>query len=235
MLVGGPITKSSTTVPQGADVWEVVDHMLANWVSGLPVVKGVRDLAGVIAKGDFVDRRELRTDCKRSWLVISTGPGHAFAEGVDANARPADETVSAKALDVSATARLAEPIRLLGRHHKRSRVVGDARFLELSRYDLSSRSRRILETAEWQRRLTWFSLAKSKVGAPTGSLVAMREVVAELPDTSFEERGRPDATIATEDVQAVQAIVDQPTWVGPCRRRYRFSRGRTQSRTERAP
>ncbi len=151
MLVGRSITKSPTTVCQGANVRDVVDHMLPNWVSGRAL-----------------HRHELRTDRKRSWLVISTGLGHAFAECVHAHVRPADETFGQSS--VFATARLTNPFNCRGA------TTNDCVSLETQDFPNSLAAvflralAEIREIAEWRRSPTWLRLWRKRSLSANGFL-----------------------------------------------------------------
>ena len=79
------MTPRVISIEADAPVMRAVHLMLQNRISGLPVVGSKGELVGMVTEGDFLRRREIGTQRRRSrWLEFLIGPG-----------RPADEYVHA--------------------------------------------------------------------------------------------------------------------------------------------
>lgn len=113
--------------------------MLANRISGLPVVDDDGVLVGMITEGDFLRRYELNTDRRRSWLQSwLASPGKIADEYVRSHGRRVDEIMNSHLVVVPPTAALSEAVRLMERNEvKRLPVISDGRLVGIiSRSDL---------------------------------------------------------------------------------------------------
>ena len=75
------MTRAVITIDPDATVLQAARLMLQHHISGLPVVDKDGRLVGVLSEGDFLRRRETKTERKRSrWLEFLMGPGRMAAE-----------------------------------------------------------------------------------------------------------------------------------------------------------
>jgi CBS domain/BON domain len=74
--------KVVSVVPE-ASILEAMQSMLANRISGLPVIAENAKLVGIVIEGDFARRAETGTQHRRSrWLELFMGPGKLAQEYV---------------------------------------------------------------------------------------------------------------------------------------------------------
>src|ERR1700676_4845241 len=89
------MARPGVTVGADATVMQAVDLMLTNRISGLPVVDPQGNVVGIVTEGDFLRRREIGTQRKRSrWLEFLIGPGRLSDEYVQACGRRVDEVMT---------------------------------------------------------------------------------------------------------------------------------------------
>src|SRR5665811_41274 len=75
------MTRDVISIDPDATVLQVARLMLQHHISGLPVIDKAGKLVGVLSEGDFLRRRETRTERRRSrWLEFLMGPGRTAAE-----------------------------------------------------------------------------------------------------------------------------------------------------------
>jgi CBS domain-containing protein len=217
------MTPAPITVDASSTVLEAADIMLANRISGLPVVdKGV--LVGIITEGDFLRRHELDTDQKRSWLQSwLASPGKIADEYVRAHGRRVEEVMNSHVIAAAPKAPLADAVRLMERHDvKRLPVISDGRLVGIiSRSDLLRAFARMekpsapsTEDAQIQSAVE-AELAKQSWSRNGFIRCQVRNGVAELAGTIFDERERRAAKVAAENVPGVKAIADNLTWIDP--------------------
>src|SRR6185312_14353570 len=78
---------------------DAVRLMVANHISGLPVVDSTGALLGILSEGDLLRRTELGTEAKvPSWIGWLTGQGRAAREYVREHARKVGEIMTAPAI-----------------------------------------------------------------------------------------------------------------------------------------
>ena len=75
------MTRAVISIDPDATVLQAARLMLQHHISGLPVIDKDGNLVGVLSEGDFLRRRETRTERHRSrWLEFLMGPGRIAAE-----------------------------------------------------------------------------------------------------------------------------------------------------------
>jgi CBS domain-containing protein len=85
------MTRHVVTIAPNASILEALRLMLEHKISGLPVVNGEGNLAGIVTEGDFLRRAETGTERKRSrWFEFLVGPGALAADYVRSHARRVD-------------------------------------------------------------------------------------------------------------------------------------------------
>jgi nucleotide-binding universal stress UspA family protein len=77
------MTRHVVTIAPNASILEALRLMLEHKISGLPVVNGEGNFAGIVTEGDFLRRAETGTERKRSrWFEFLVGPGALAADYV---------------------------------------------------------------------------------------------------------------------------------------------------------
>ena len=75
------MTRDVISIDPDATVLQAARLMLQHHISGLPVIDKNGNLVGVLSEGDFLRRRETKTERRRSrWLEFLMGPGRIAAE-----------------------------------------------------------------------------------------------------------------------------------------------------------
>ena len=75
------MTRDVISIDPDATVLQAARLMLQHHISGLPVIDKDGNLVGVLSEGDFLRRRETKTERHRSrWLEFLMGPGRMAAE-----------------------------------------------------------------------------------------------------------------------------------------------------------
>ncbi|HXW29615.1 MAG TPA: CBS domain-containing protein, partial [Xanthobacteraceae bacterium] len=88
MNAGDIMTPRVVSVRPDASILEAMQLMLANRISGLPVIAGNGKLVGIVTEGDFLRRAETGTQrVRRRWLEFFTGPGKLAEEYVHTHGR----------------------------------------------------------------------------------------------------------------------------------------------------
>ena len=98
------MTRDVITIDPDSTVLQAARLMLQHHVSGLPVVDGNGNLVGVLSEGDFLRRRETKTERRRSrWLEFLMGPGRMAAEYSHSHGSKVSEVMST---DVQTSSRI---------------------------------------------------------------------------------------------------------------------------------
>ncbi|RWC26638.1 MAG: CBS domain-containing protein [Mesorhizobium sp.] len=212
-------------VSPSASVADAAALMLANKISGLPVIRSDGELMGIVSEGDFLRRRELGTERKRPrWLEFMISSGKAAEEYVLANARRIDEVMSDSVVTVSPTTSLSAVVDLMTRHDfKRIPVVAEGKVVGIiTRSDLvralvdvwSSSSSNSASDDEIRQKIV-SELSAQKWGRADMVGVAVENGAVELSGAIFDERERQAAIVAAENVPGVRAVKDNLVCAGP--------------------
>src|SRR6185437_4771059 len=158
---------------------DAVRLMVANHISGLPVVDSTGALLGILSEGDLLRRTELGTEARvPAWIGWLAGQGRAAREYVREHARKVGEIMTAPAIFVSPQTELAEVVALMeSRRIKRLPVVqGDRLVGLLTRCDLMRALESLLPKmhtrpiADSKLRLQLLALLRGQKWAPRGSV-----------------------------------------------------------------
>ena len=211
--------KAETTID------EAIRLMVANRISGLPIVDAAGAVVGILSEGDLLRRTELGTEARTStWIGWLAGQGRAARAYVREHARKVGEVMTAPVIAVGAQTPLAEVVSLMeSRRIKRVPVVEDGRLVGmLTRSDLiralegllPQADTRPVADAELRRRLL-ASLREQK-WAPRASFdVRVENGVAELLGVITDEPSREATRVLVENTPGVRAVVDHLTWIEP--------------------
>ncbi|MFG1424378.1 CBS domain-containing protein [Roseixanthobacter liquoris] len=225
MRVGNVMTTPVISVEPGTSIADAARLMLAQHISGLPVVAKDGTLAGMVTEGDFLRRAELGTQVKRSWwLELIASPGKEAEEYVRAHGRKVEEVMTGDVLTTTKDAPLSEVVETMTRARvKRLPVVEDGKLVGIiSRSDLlralaaALPNASVAETDDARLRAAIQAELTRQPWSGSGLIrVHVENGVAELRGTIFDERERMAACVCAENVPGVARVVDQLVWVEP--------------------
>lgn len=218
MQAAAIMSKPVVGIDPSASIAEAAGTMLFEKISGLPVIRGDGTLVGIVSEGDFLRRRELGTQHKRSrWLEFLVSPGKAADEYVHANGRRIEEVMSQDVVTACPTASLSEVVELMARHHvKRIPIVEAGKVVGIiTRSDLLRALFSVLPDAapaaiddEQIRHNIMTELASRKWAGKDLINVTVNNGGVKLSGAIFDERERQAAIVAAENVAGVKAVED---------------------------
>ena len=111
----------------GQSVYTVMAAMVANRISGVPVVNSDGELIGIVSEGDLMRRPEAGTRHRHSvWFRILWGPEEEAAEFIKENARKVDDVMTREVVTAEPDTDLADIADLLEKRKlKRIPIVED--------------------------------------------------------------------------------------------------------------
>lgn len=213
-----------TTTAETA-IEDAVRLMVANRISGLPVVDSTGALLGILSEGDLLRRAELGTEARvPAWLGWLTGQGRAAREYVREHARKVGDVMTAPAISVTPQTELAEVVALMeSRRIKRVPVVQGGRLVGmLTRCDLVRALESLLPkldtrpVADARLRLRLLASLREQRWAPRGSVdIKVVDGVVELLGVITDERTRQAMQVLAENTPGVRAVTDHLMWIEP--------------------
>jgi CBS domain-containing protein len=216
------MTHPVITVTPETTIVEAANTMLQKHISGLPVVDATGKLVGIISEGDFIRRSEIGTERKRGrFLKFILGSGKAATDFVHEHGGKVGEIMTPEPLTITEDTDLEQIVRLMERNSvKRLPVTrGDQVVGIVSRANLlqavASLARDFPDpTADDDhiRNRVIDSLAKQD-WCPLGLSVIVRNGIVHLDGVITEERSRPAAIVAAENVTGVKKVHDHLCWV----------------------
>jgi CBS domain-containing protein len=219
------MTRNVISIDPDATVLQAARLMLQHHISGLPVIDKDGNLVGVLSEGDFLRRRETKTERRRSrWLEFLMGPGRIAAEYSHSHGNKVAEVMTTDVQTVEQDTALEDIVELMERRRiKRvpvvcgGQVVGIitrsnlmhamvslARVAQPAAKDDATIRERLL--AEMQKEL-WAPAAMTNV--------VVRDGVVELWGVIVDERQRQALKVAAENIPGVKAVMDHMVWVEP--------------------
>ncbi|MBB6303780.1 CBS domain-containing protein [Rhizobium leucaenae] len=224
MLVRDIMTSTPVTAKLSSSIAEAASLMLDNRISGLPVVDDEGSLVGIVSEGDFLRRGELDTERRRSCVLeFLTSPGKLADEYVRAHGRKVEEVMTSPVTTISPQQPIADAVKLMERGDiKRLPVIEDDQLIGIvARSDLLRALSKILtaksspnDDAQIQAAIQT-EFAKHSWSSNGFISVAVKDGVAELSGTIFDERERLAAKVAAENIPGVKSVDDQLTWIDP--------------------
>lgn len=224
MLVQSIMTSPAITITPKASVAEAAKLMLENHISGLPVADEEGHVVGIVSESDFLRRGELDTARKRSWwLSLLVSSGKLADEYAHANGRRIDEVMSSPVTSVSPYTDVADAVEILEKKNiKRLPVVANGKIVGIvARSDFLRALSRTLPTNSVSQKDEQIETAIVQELAKQSWIrngfiqVSVKDGIAELSGTIFDERERLAAKIAAENVAGVKSVSDQIAWVDP--------------------
>jgi CBS domain-containing protein len=219
------MTRDVISIAPDATVLQAARLMLQHHISGLPVVDEDGKLVGVLSEGDFLRRRETRTEHRRSrWLEFLMGPGRIAAEYSHSHGSKVSEVMTADVQAVADDTPLEEIVELMERKRiKRVPVLcGEQLVGIVTRSNLMhamvSMARVVQPVAKDDGTIRESLLAEMQKAdwAPVAMTnVLVRDGVVELWGTIVDERQREALKVAAENIPGVKAVNDHLVWVEP--------------------
>ena len=223
MLARDVMTPRVISIEADAPVTRAAGVMLENRISGLPVVGSNGELVGMVTEGDFLRRREIGTERKRSgWLEFLVGPGRLADEYVRASGRKVSDVMTPEPRTAGEETPLDEIVKTMEQHHiKRVPIVRAGRLVG------------IVTRANIMHALV--SLAREERAPPGGDAaireqilaeyakhpwapipnVVVRDGIVELWGTITDYRERQALIVACENIPGVKAVHDHLVWIEP--------------------
>ena len=219
------MTRDVISIDPDATVLQAARLMLQHHISGLPVIDKDGRLVGVLSEGDFLRRRETRTEHKRSrWLEFLMGPGRMAAEYSHSHGSKVAEVMTAEVHTVDEVTALEDIVELM--EHKRikrvpvvcgSQLVGIVTRSNLM-HAMVSLARVTQPTAKDDGAIREMLQAEfqKEIWAPAAMTnVVVRDGVVELWGVIIDERQREAMKVAAENIPGVKAVNDHLVWVEP--------------------
>ena len=219
------MTRAVITIDPDATVLQAARLMLQHHISGLPVVDKDGRLVGVLSEGDFLRRRETKTERKRSrWLEFLMGPGRMAAEYSHSHGSKVSEVMTTGVQSVEEVAPLEDIVALMERKRiKRvpvlcgGELVGIVTRSNLMRAMVSlARGAPPVAKGDAAIRDRLLAEFKKEAWAPIATVdVQVTDGVVELWGAVFDERQREALRVAAENIPGVKAVKDNLSWIEP--------------------
>ena len=221
------MTRDVITIGPDATVLQAARVMLQHRISGLPVLDSGGNLVGVVSEGDFLRRRETKTEKRRSrWLEFLMGPGKIAEEYTHTHGSRVDEVMTRDVRTVDENAPLEDIIELMEKHRiKRVPVMSGATLVGI--VTRSNLMRAMVSMArvtpapqspkdDGALRAQILADLDKQNWAPGASLdVVVRDGVVELFGVITDDRQRQALKVACENIPGVQAVKDHLCWIDP--------------------
>ncbi len=218
------MTRNVISIAPDATVLQAARKMLEHRISGLPVVdKG--KLVGIVSEGDFLRRRETRTERRRSrWLEFLMGPGRMAEEYTHTHGSRVSEVMSTALQTVTEDTSLEDIVRLMEKHRiKRVPVMQGAKLVGIvTRANLMhamvglARGASPVKAGDAAIRERLMTIMQEQTWAPTAMVdVQVHDGVVELWGTILDERQRDALKVAAETIAGVKAVKDHLAWIEP--------------------
>ena len=219
------MTRNVISIDPDATVLQAARVMLQHRISGLPVIRKDGRLVGVISEGDFLRRRETKTEHRRSrWLEFLMGPGRVAAEYSHSHGSKVSEVMTTEVQSVEDVTPLEDIVELMERRRiKRvpvmcgNEVVGIVTRSNLM-HAMVSLARAAQGPAEDDASIRERLLdeIKKEQWAPAATTnVVVHDGVVELWGVIIDERQRAALKVAAENIPGVKAVKDHMVWIEP--------------------
>jgi CBS domain-containing protein len=225
MNAGDIMTPKVVSVAPDASILEAMQSMLANRISGLPVITENGKLVGIVTEGDFLRRAETGTQHRRSrWLELFVSPGKMAQEYVHTHGRKVSDVMTPDPVTITEDTALDVIVRLLEeRRIKRLPVVRSGVVVGIvSRANLLHALASLAhdEPSEGQsdaaiRAQIYAELNRQRWIPKDFINVVVHNGAVEVWGAILDERERQAVRVAIENVPGVKHIADHLVWVEP--------------------
>ncbi len=219
------MTANVISIDPEQTVLQAARLMLQHHISGLPVVDSSGSLVGVLSEGDFLRRRETRTEHRRSrWLEFLMGPGKIAAEYTHSHGSKVGEVMTADVRTVDEDVALEDIVELMERHRiKRVPVMRGGKMVGIvTRSNLMhamvsmARSAPAVAKDDAAIREQLMAEFKKQEWAPVAMVnVVVKDGVVELWGAIVDERQRAALKVAAENTPGVKGVKDHLVWIEP--------------------
>jgi CBS domain-containing protein len=219
------MTRDVISIDPDATVLQAARLMLQHHISGLPVIDKDGNLVGVLSEGDFLRRRETKTERRRSrWLEFLMGPGRIAAEYSHSHGSKVSEVMTPEVQTVDEVTPIEDIVDLMERRRiKRVPVVCGGQVVGIvTRSNLMhamvSLARVAQPAAKDDAAIREHLLAEiqKEQWAPAATAnVVVHDGVVELWGVIVDERQREALKVAAENVPGVKAVKDHLVWIEP--------------------
>jgi len=219
------MTRDLISIDPDATVLQAARLMLQHHISGLPVIDRDGTLVGVLSEGDFLRRRETRTERRRSrWLEFLMGPGKIAAEYSHSHGSKVSEVMTPDVVTVDVTTPLEEIVDVMERRRVKrvpvicgSQVVGIVTRSNLMHAMVSlARVAQPGATDDAVIRERLLAEIQKEQWAPAATAnVVVHDGVVELWGVIVDERQRDALKVAAENIPGVKAVKDHMIWIEP--------------------
>jgi len=219
------MTRDVISIDPDATVLQAARLMLQHHISGLPVIDRDGTLVGVLSEGDFLRRRETRTERRRSrWLEFLMGPGKIAAEYSHSHGSKVSEVMTPDVVTVDVTTPLEEIVDVMERRRVKrvpvicgSQVVGIVTRSNLMHAMVSlARVAQPGATDDAVIRERLLAEIQKEQWAPAATAnVVVHDGVVELWGVIVDERQRDALKVAAENIPGVKAVKDHMIWIEP--------------------
>jgi CBS domain-containing protein len=224
MIVAGLMSHTTISVLPETMLADAARMMLANHVSGLPVLDAQGRLVGILTEGDLLQRTELGTDGEPAgWLKAFLLPSSVAADYVLTHGRHVSGVMTHNPVFVTPDTQLSEVAQMMiHKRIKRLPVMQDGRLVGVvSRSDLLRvLARKLIETPEAMSdgaigAYIRDELAHARWAPRNGLNVAVKERVVTLTGTIFSDEERRGIVVIAENAPGVKEVLDQLIYVDP--------------------
>lgn len=225
MNAGDIMTPKVVSVVPDASIFAAMQSMLANGISGLPVITEAGRLVGIVTEGDFLRRAETGTQRRRSsWLELLMGPGKLAEEYVHTHGRKVLDVMTPDPVTIAEDTPLDVVVSLLEeRRIKRLPVVRSGVVVGIvSRANLLHALASLAhaqpgdgQTDAAIREQIYAELNRQRWVPRHCINVVVRDGAVELWGTILDERQRQAVRVAVENVPGVKRVSDHLVWVEP--------------------
>ena len=219
------MTRGVISIDPDATVLQAARLMLQHRISGLPVIDNTGKLVGILSEGDFLRRRETKTERRRSrWLEFLMGPGRIAAEYSHSHGSKVSEVMTTAVQSVDEVTPLEDIVDLMEQHRiKRvpvlcgGEVVGIITRSNLMRAMVSlARTAQAPAESDAAIRERLLAEMQKEQWAPVATTnVVVHDGVVELWGAIIDERQREALKVAAENIPGVKAVKDHMVWVEP--------------------
>ena len=227
MIASDVMTRKVISIDPESTVLQAARLMLTHRISGLPVIDAAGKLVGVLSEGDFLRRRETRTDRHRSrWLEFLMGPGKIATEYTHSHGNRVGEVMTTDIKTVDENAAIEDIVELMEKYRiKRVPVMSGSILV-----GIVTRSNLMHAMVSMARVAPDLITSKDDAGireqllaemqkehwAPVAlTNVVVHDGVVELWGVLVDERQRAALKIVAENIPGVKAVKDHMVWVEP--------------------
>lgn len=225
MNASNVMSRNVISIDPDSTVLQAARLMLQHRISGLPVIDNKGNLVGVLSEGDFLRRRETKTERRHSrWLEFLMGPGRIAAEYTHSHGNKVSEVMTTDVQTVDENASLEDVVELM-EHHRIKRVpvmcggevVGIITRSNLMRAMVSvARAAPNADKDDTAIREQLLAEIKKEQWAPASMIdVVVRDGVVEFWGALLDDRQRDALKVAAENIPGVKAVKDHMVWVEP--------------------